>query len=71
MSKKKHGKRKKSKRKSTLALFGAMLSQALGQVLGDAIELAAEHVSDLQDKARKAMKKKRRPELEDGSPVTS
>jgi hypothetical protein len=59
-NKKKHKKHKKLKEGGALALVAALLSQAIGQILGDAVEVAAERLEGVQDKARRAMKKKKR-----------
>lgn len=59
MSKKKH-KKKKTKPEGILTFAGAILSQAIGQILGDAVEVAAERLTEVQDRARKAIKRKKK-----------
>lgn len=60
MAHKKKHKKKKTKSEGTLAFVGAILSQAIGQILGDAVEVAAERLADVQDKASRAIKKKKK-----------
>ena len=71
MAHKKKHKKKKAKSQGTLALIGGILAQALGQILGDAVEVAAERLSDVQDKASRAIKKKKRDAVDAAQAVAS
>jgi hypothetical protein len=66
--KKKH-KKKKTKPEGTLTFIGAILSQAIGQILGDAVEVAADRLADVQEKASRAIKKKKREAVETAQAV--
>ena len=66
MAKKKHKKKGAKGPQGTVAFIGAVLSQAIGQILGDAVEVAAERLTQAQQKASKAIKKKAR-QAKDGA----
>lgn len=66
MAHKKKHKNKKVKTEGALAFVGAVLAQAIGQILGDAVEVAAERLGEAQKKASRALKKKKH-KLEDGA----
>lgn len=71
MAHKKKHKKKKAKSDGAFAMVGAILAQAIGQVLGDAVEVAAKRLSDVQDKASRAIKKKKRAAADGEQAVAS
>lgn len=70
MARKKKHKKKKSKSDGPLAFAFAIVAQALGQVLGDAVQVAAERLADAEDKPRRALRKKKRDAVDSAQAVT-
>jgi hypothetical protein len=73
VSKKKH--KKKRAKQTTLAFVGgavaSALAKALGKILSDAVEVAAERLTEVEEKASKAIKKKKRHAVDGLQAVTS